>query len=231
MCAEQEPLDCHRTVLVSRVLAERGASVAHIHGDGRLETHEDAMLRLMSGFGLDQDDLFHTHEEWLSEALARQEQRIAYVDKDWSLGEVQQRMKLYTIGFTKKSASTFFGLLAEIGSKAAGRCPPEQRVTAGRLCETRRPAYFLAEICGMGYRHELQLAPTKPMLDDYKKHGARWDDYERWFLDLIAEGQIEDRISPALLDNSVLLCSETTAHHRHRRRSPIPLPALGRRRR
>ena len=90
MCAEQEPLDCHRTVLVSRVLAERGASVAHIHSDGRLEGHEDAMLRLMSGFGLDQDDLFHTHKELLDEALARQEQRIAYVDKDLALGEVQR---------------------------------------------------------------------------------------------------------------------------------------------
>lgn len=89
MCAEQEPLDCHRTVLVSKVLAERGASVAHIHGDGRLEPHAAAMQRLMSGFGLDQDDLFHTHEELLGEALARQEQKIAYVDKDWSLGEVQ----------------------------------------------------------------------------------------------------------------------------------------------
>lgn len=89
LCAEQEPLDCHRTVLVSRVLADRGASVGHIHGDGRLEGHDDAMLRLMSGFGLDQDDLFHTHEELLDEALARQEQRIAYVDKDLALGEVQ----------------------------------------------------------------------------------------------------------------------------------------------
>ena len=89
MCAEQEPLDCHRTVLVSRVLAERGTSVAHIHGDGKLEPHEVAMRRLMSGFGLDQDDLFHTHDELLGEALARQEQRIAYVDKDWSIGEVQ----------------------------------------------------------------------------------------------------------------------------------------------
>lgn len=89
MCAEQEPLDCHRTVLVSRVLTERGASVAHIHGDGRLEEHDDAMLRLMSGFGLDQDDLFHTREELMREALARQEQRIAYVDKDWSLGEAR----------------------------------------------------------------------------------------------------------------------------------------------
>lgn len=89
MCAEQEPLDCHRTVLVSRVLADRGITIAHIHADGRLESHVEAMQRLMSVFGLDQDDLFHTREEQLDEALARQEQRIAYVDKDWSLSEVQ----------------------------------------------------------------------------------------------------------------------------------------------
>lgn len=89
MCAEQEPLDCHRTVLVSRVLAERGTSVTHIHGDGRLESHDEAMLRLRSGFGLDKEDLFHTGEELLGEALARQERRIAYVDKDWELSEVK----------------------------------------------------------------------------------------------------------------------------------------------
>jgi uncharacterized protein (DUF488 family) len=88
MCAEQEPLDCHRTILIGRVLADRGASVSHIHGDGQVENHESAMMRLMSGFGLDQDDLFHTREELLREALARQEQRIAYVDRELTLGRV-----------------------------------------------------------------------------------------------------------------------------------------------
>ncbi|WP_454137918.1 DUF488 domain-containing protein [Microbacterium paulum] len=89
MCAEQEPLDCHRTVLVSRVLAEQGAPVVHIHGDGALETHDDAMLRLRTSFGLDHEDLFHTGEELLDQALTRQEQRIAYVDKDWRTREAK----------------------------------------------------------------------------------------------------------------------------------------------
>lgn len=40
MCTEGEPLNCHRTVLVSRVLVEGGATVQHIHGDGRVESHE-----------------------------------------------------------------------------------------------------------------------------------------------------------------------------------------------
>jgi uncharacterized protein (DUF488 family) len=87
VCAEQEPLDCHRTVLVARVLAEHGLSIGHIHSDGHVETHSEAMQRLVAGFGLDQDDLFHSPEELLNEALSRQEQRIAYVDKDWRGGE------------------------------------------------------------------------------------------------------------------------------------------------
>lgn len=79
MCAEQDPLDCHRTVLVARVLADHQASVQHIHGDGHLESHDDAMMRLMAAFNLDEPDLFHTTAERLAEALSRQEQRIAYV--------------------------------------------------------------------------------------------------------------------------------------------------------
>ena len=126
-------------------------------------------------------------------------------------------MKLYTIGFTKKSASTFFSLLRKSGAERLVDVRLNNVSQLAGFAKRDDLAYFLGEICGMGYHHELQLAPTKSMLDDYKKHGARWDDYERWFLDLIAERQIEDRISPSLLDNSVLLCSEATAHHCHRR--------------
>lgn len=126
-------------------------------------------------------------------------------------------MKLYTIGFTKKSAPTFFGLLQKSGAERLVDVRLNNVSQLAGFAKRDDLAYFLAEICGMDYHHELQLAPTKSMLDDYKKHGARWDDYERWFVDLIAERQIEDRISPALIDNSVLLCSEATAHHCHRR--------------
>ena len=124
---------------------------------------------------------------------------------------------LYTIGFTKKSAGTFFGLLQTSGA---------QRLVDVRLNNVSQLAgfakrddlkYFLAELCGMDYRHEVQLAPTKSMLDDYKKHGASWADYERWFLDLIADRQIETKIPRELVANSVLLCSEATPHQCHRR--------------
>lgn len=81
MCTEGEPLDCHRTILVARVLVEAGATVDHIHTNGDLESHMDAMARLMGKFDLAKEDLFRTRAERLSEALRRQEERIAYVDE------------------------------------------------------------------------------------------------------------------------------------------------------
>ncbi|MFI1706690.1 DUF488 domain-containing protein [Streptomyces griseoruber] len=82
MCTEQEPLDCHRCVLVARVLEGHGITVKHIHGDGHVENHASAMQRLMANFRLDQEDLFRTSAERLQEALDRQEQRIAYVNEE-----------------------------------------------------------------------------------------------------------------------------------------------------
>jgi uncharacterized protein (DUF488 family) len=81
MCTEGEPLDCHRTILVARVLSEHGVTVSHIHGDGSIENHGSAMERLMLKFGLAEADLFNTHTERLEQALSRQEQRIAYVNE------------------------------------------------------------------------------------------------------------------------------------------------------
>ncbi|MFI6581644.1 DUF488 family protein [Embleya sp. NPDC050493] len=82
MCAEQEPLDCHRCVLVARVLDEYEITVEHIHGDGHVEDHASAMRRLMAKFKLDQEDLFRTAAMRLQEALDRQERRIAYVNEE-----------------------------------------------------------------------------------------------------------------------------------------------------
>ena len=81
MCAEKEPLDCHRTLLVGRSLAERGVAVAHILADGALETHDDTMDRLLGSVGLPGGDLLHSREELIAEALALKEERIARTNK------------------------------------------------------------------------------------------------------------------------------------------------------
>ena len=81
MCAEKEPLECHRTLLVARALAERGTVVEHILADGSLESHEAAMERLLDIVGLPHQDLFKSRDELIAEALVRQEERVAYVQK------------------------------------------------------------------------------------------------------------------------------------------------------
>lgn len=81
MCAEKEPLECHRTILVSHTLAELGISIQHILADGRLESHEATMERLLDLLGLPQQDLFFSKDELIAQAMAKQEERIAYVDE------------------------------------------------------------------------------------------------------------------------------------------------------
>ena len=81
MCAEKEPLDCHRTILVGRSLAERGVAVAHILADGSLEPHDETMGRLLDSMGLPRGDLLQSREQLIEEALAHRERRIAYAGK------------------------------------------------------------------------------------------------------------------------------------------------------
>ena len=78
MCAEREPLDCHRALLIGRSLAARNVAVAHILFDGKLEPHDDTMDRLLDSAGLPRGDLLHSREELIAEAVARKEGRTAY---------------------------------------------------------------------------------------------------------------------------------------------------------
>lgn len=81
MCAEREHLTCHRTILVCKVLHKIGVPVCHIHPNGSLESHDDAMLRLIDFVGLPRTHLFRSLEDLIEEACALQEARIAYVDE------------------------------------------------------------------------------------------------------------------------------------------------------
>lgn len=77
MCAEKEPLACHRTLLVARELVRRGSKINHILADGTLETHREAMNRLCRQLGI-AEDLLRSPEELEHDACAAQEEKIAY---------------------------------------------------------------------------------------------------------------------------------------------------------
>ena len=126
-------------------------------------------------------------------------------------------MRILTIGFTKKSAERFFETLRRAGVKRVVDVRLNNVSQLAGFAKKNDLAYFLDEICHINYRHIPALAPTKEMLDGYRKKGGIWDDYEHNFLELMAERQIEKKIKPESLENACLLCSEDKAHHCHRR--------------
>jgi uncharacterized protein (DUF488 family) len=81
MCAEREPLECHRAILVARHLVSEGVPVLHILANGRLEPHHESMRRLIDLLGLPSLRMMVDPEELLLEAYAEQEARIAYQDR------------------------------------------------------------------------------------------------------------------------------------------------------
>jgi uncharacterized protein (DUF488 family) len=126
-------------------------------------------------------------------------------------------MQIYTIGFTKKNAEEFFGRLRVAGVK---------RILDVRLNNTAQLAgftkrddlkFFAQEILGVEYVHLPMLAPTQEMLDEYRKEGRGWEVYEKRFLELMREREIEKQLEPGMVDGGCLLCSEDKPHQCHRR--------------
>ena len=126
-------------------------------------------------------------------------------------------MKICTIGFTKKNAQEFFGRLSGAGVK---------RILDVRLNNTAQLAgftkrddlkFFTKEILEAEYVHLPMLAPTQEMLDEYRKEKRGWEVYEKRFLELMREREIEKRLEPGMVDGGCLLCSEDKPHQCHRR--------------
>ncbi len=126
-------------------------------------------------------------------------------------------MKVFTIGFTKKNAEQFFSRLKQ---------PGLVRLIDARLNNVSQLAgftkrddlyFFLREINQIEYVHCPDLAPSKEILDEYKKSGGDWLVYEQKFLELLTFRKIEETIPKQMIDGGCLLCSEPAPEHCHRR--------------
>jgi uncharacterized protein (DUF488 family) len=127
-------------------------------------------------------------------------------------------MEIYSIGFTQKSAGEFFGALKPHGIERLLDVRLNNTSQLAGFAKQADLAYFLREICGAVYEHEPLLAPTQEMLDAYKKRKGDWGVYEGEFLALMRERNVESAISrESFAKKTVLLCSEPTAEHCHRR--------------
>jgi uncharacterized protein (DUF488 family) len=78
LCAEKEPLGCHRTILIARSLHERGIRVHHVLEDGSLEDHDALLLRLLALHGMQENNLFHTKDELVAQAYEKQAEQIEF---------------------------------------------------------------------------------------------------------------------------------------------------------
>jgi len=126
-------------------------------------------------------------------------------------------IKVFTIGFTKKTAAEFFGKLQDAGVK---------RVVDIRLNNVSQLAgfskrddlrYFLKAIANIDYLHIPELAPTQDILDVFKKQKGGWAAYEAEFVKLLETRRAEEVLTRETMDHACLLCSEDEPAHCHRR--------------
>ena len=128
-------------------------------------------------------------------------------------------MNVYTIGFTKKRAERFFDLVEGSGAKRIVdvRLRPDSQLSG--FAKASDLAYLLKRIAGIDYVHLPELAPDKEMLDAYRNSKAddAWDQYERRYLDLMREREVEKSVLRDIIEDGCLLCSEAEPDRCHRR--------------
>jgi uncharacterized protein (DUF488 family) len=127
------------------------------------------------------------------------------------------KINLYTIGFTKKSAKIFFSKLRNAGVTKLIDIRLNNVSQLAGFAKRDDLIFFLKELCDCGYKHMPDFAPTKEILDAYKKKQIDWDEYVRRFGKIIIERKIEKKITSEELINACLLCSEPTPEKCHRR--------------
>jgi uncharacterized protein (DUF488 family) len=127
-------------------------------------------------------------------------------------------VEIYTIGFTKKGAKEFFNALRKAGIKRLIDIRLSNSSQLAGFAKRDDLVFFLKKLCNAEYIYKPILAPTKEILDGYKKKKISWEEYEQRFRKLMADRKVEDIIYRDLFDvPTVLLCSEPKPEKCHRR--------------
>jgi uncharacterized protein (DUF488 family) len=126
-------------------------------------------------------------------------------------------MNIFTIGFTKKNAETFFSFIKNNKVQTLIDVRLNNISQLAGFAKRDDLTFFLKELCQVNYEHVPELAPTKEILNGYKKGDIAWKSYEDKFLNLMAKRNVEKIITKDLLNDGCLLCSEHEPHFCHRR--------------
>lgn len=126
-------------------------------------------------------------------------------------------MKIYTIGFTRKSAEYFFTRLQRAGVRRIVDVRLNNVSQLSGFSKREDLQYFARALCKADYVHLPELAPSEDLFHARKKENMTWSAYERRFLELLKRREIESRIRPEDLEGACLLCTEDDPRHCHRR--------------
>jgi len=124
---------------------------------------------------------------------------------------------VYTIGFTQKKAKQFFGILKENNIEQVIDVRLNNVSQLAAFAKRDDLIFFLKELNNCNYMHMPNMAPTKEILDAYKKKEIDWSTYEKKYNALLKNRKVEKLISIENLDMSCFLCSEPTPENCHRR--------------
>jgi uncharacterized protein (DUF488 family) len=124
---------------------------------------------------------------------------------------------LHTIGFTKKSASEFFGLLRGAGVLRVLDVRLNRKSQLAGFAKEQDLRYFLSEIGAIELVVIDALAPTAELLNAYRSKSIVWSEYQESYRSLLVERRVHELIPRNILDGGCLLCSEHTAEKCHRR--------------
>lgn len=128
-----------------------------------------------------------------------------------------EKIRVFTIGFTGKTARQFFTKLKEAGIETVIDVRLNNKSQLAGFAKKQDLEYFLSEIAQIRYIYKPNLAPTKDILDGYRKKEIDWVEYERRFKNLLVERDIKNDITPKEFDNACILCSEENPDKCHRR--------------
>lgn len=126
-------------------------------------------------------------------------------------------MKVYTIGFTRKSAQQFFDLVRTSGAERVVDVRLNNTSQLAGFAKRDDLAWFLTRICRLDYVHMPDLAPTQELFDEPRTGDEGWEQYERQFLALLRKRRIEDSVPRNVIADSCLLGSEADPGRCHRR--------------
>jgi uncharacterized protein (DUF488 family) len=126
-------------------------------------------------------------------------------------------VKLYTIGFTKTTAQSFFSRLNEAGVWVLIDTRLHRDGQLSGFAKAVDLAYFLEKLTLAKYTAEALLAPTDQILKAYQSKKMTWESYEEAYRALLTERKIVEKLSLVEFDQACLLCSEHQATRCHRR--------------